>query len=94
MDESLAEATYRLWAVTTTDNVGAVRDLVVEALERANYPVGEVEIEPRGEDTSEIVAQLIASAVEPGELDAVCATLERSPLVSFASWAAQSGEAG
>ena len=94
VDESLAEATYELWAVTTTDKVGAVRDLVVETLERANYPVGEIEIEPRTEDTSEVVARLIATAVEPGELDAVCAALERAPEISFASWAAQSGESG
>ncbi len=94
VDERRAEATHELWAVTRSDTVGAVRDLVVETLERAAYPVREIEIEPRGEGMSEVVATLIATSVEPMELDSVCAALERSPMVSFASWISQSGTAG
>jgi hypothetical protein len=41
-----------------------------------------------------VIATLIATSVESAELDAVCVALERSPLVSFASWISQSGEAG
>ena len=37
---------------------------------------------------------LTATSVESEEVDAACAALERSPLVSFASWVSQSGEAG
>jgi hypothetical protein len=40
------------------------------------------------------VATLISTSVEPDELNAVCAALERSPLIRFASWVSQSGEAG
>ena len=94
VDEMRSEAIYELWAVTRPDNVGAVRDLVVETLEAANYPVRDLEIAERGEKASEVIATLVATSVEGAELDAVCATLERSDLVSFASWVSQSGEAG
>ena len=94
VDNSRAEATYELWAVTRPDAVGAVRDLVVATLEGAHYPVRDVEIAERGEQASEVIATLVATSVESGELDAVCAALERSALVSFASWVSQSGEAG
>jgi len=94
VDEASAESTLELWAVTSNENVDAVRDLVVEALESASYPVREIEVETRGVGTSEVVATLISTSGERSELDAVCAALERSPLVKFASWVAQSGEAG
>jgi putative Mg2+ transporter-C (MgtC) family protein len=94
IDEARAEAMYELWAVADSENVGSVRDLVIEALEHAHYPVRDVEIEARGEEKSEVIATLTATSVEPEELNAVCAALERSPLVSFASWVSQSGESG
>ena len=94
VNEATAEATLQLWAAAENENIGAVRDLVVEALERASYPVRQIEIEPRSEETSEVVATLIATSGERGELDAVCTALERSPLVTFASWGARSGETG
>jgi len=94
VDDMRSEATYELWAVTRPEQVGAVRDLVVETLEAVHYPVRDIEIAERGLEASEIIATLVATSVERRELDAVCATLERSSLVSFASWVSQSGEAG
>jgi putative Mg2+ transporter-C (MgtC) family protein len=94
VNEARAEATHELWAVTSPEHVDAARDLVVETLEQAHYPVRDIEIAARGEDASEVVATLISTSVEPDELNAVCAALERSPLIRFASWVSQSGEAG
>jgi putative Mg2+ transporter-C (MgtC) family protein len=94
VDRAVVEATHEVWAVTDAANLDAVRDLLVETLEKADYPVRGVEVEPREEGASEVVATLISTSVEPGELDSVCATLEASPMVTFASWASQSGEAG
>jgi putative Mg2+ transporter-C (MgtC) family protein len=94
VDQSRVEATHELWAVASPENIDAARDLVVETLEKAHYPVRDVDVASRGEDASEVVATLISTSVEPDELNAVCATLERSPLIRFASWVSQSGEAG
>ncbi len=89
-----AEATQELWAVTSPEHVDVVRDLVVETLEKAKYPVRDIEIAARGAATSEVIATLVSTSVEPKELDSICAALERAPHISYASWVSQSGEAG
>jgi putative Mg2+ transporter-C (MgtC) family protein len=86
MDERSAEATYEVHVATQAEHVGQIRDLLAEQLEGANYPVREIEIFERSEDVTEVVATLISTAVHPQEMDAVVAALERSPLVSHASW--------
>ena len=45
--------------------------IVVERLEAASYPVRGVEVVERGEDAVDVVATLLADAVEGRELDAV-----------------------
>ena len=59
----------------------SVRDLVVETLEAAHYPVSDVEIEERAEDGVEIVATLVSTAIEPEEIEAVIGMLKSAPSV-------------
>jgi putative Mg2+ transporter-C (MgtC) family protein len=94
VDDQRAEATYEIRVATRPDKVGQVRDLVSDALERANYPIRRIEIEERSADSSEIVATLVSTSVDPDELDAVATTLERSPLVAYASWTSEQEESG
>ena len=94
LDEQLSEATYELHVVTTPETVGEVRDLLSEALERASYPIRQIEVEERSPEASELVATLVSTSVDPAELDAVANELEQSPLVSHATWSAESGEQG
>jgi putative Mg2+ transporter-C (MgtC) family protein len=94
LDEQLTEATYEVHVVTAPETVGEARDLVTEALEAASYPVGQIEVEQRSAKASELIATLISTSVDPKELDAVAAALERSPLVTYASWTSESGEHG
>ncbi len=92
MDERMAEATYEVHALTRAAHVGEVRDLLAEQLERANYPVREVEVSERGEDVTELAATLVSTSVHPAEMDAVVAALEASPLISHASWSSSATE--
>jgi len=92
LDERQSEATYEVHAVTRPETVGDVRDLMTDELERANYPVRQIEVIERWAGASELIATLISTAVDPVELDAVAGALEKSPLVTFASWSASSGE--
>ena len=92
IDERSSEATYEVHVATQPENVGEVRDLLADALERANYPIRDVEVFERGPDVSEIVATLISTAVDPAELDAVAGLIEQSPHVSYASWASSAPE--
>ena len=94
VDEQLAEATYEIRVATGPDKVGEVRDLISEALEKANYPIRRIETEVRSVDSSEIVATLVSTSVDAAELDAVAAALERSPLVSYASWTSEQQDSG
>jgi putative Mg2+ transporter-C (MgtC) family protein len=92
VDELNSEAIYEIHVVTEPDTVGEARDLLTEALERASYPIRQIEVEDRSPDTTEIIATLVSTAVDPAELDAVASELETSPLVSFASWTSSANE--
>ena len=92
INESASEATYEVQTTTGPADVGPVRDLVVERLEAASYPVGSVEVVERGEDAVEIIATLVATAVEAAELDAVTNELARAPKVRHATWSVQTAD--
>jgi putative Mg2+ transporter-C (MgtC) family protein len=87
--ESETEATYAVQVTTAPGAAGPARDLLVERLEAANYPVGDVAVEERGEEAVDVIATLTASAVEAAELDAVTADLARAPGIRHATWSAQ-----
>ncbi|GJD52555.1 Protein MgtC [Methylobacterium crusticola] len=92
IDERQTEATYEVRATTHTDRLGAVRDLLVERLEAADYPVREVEVEERGEDEVELVATLLSTAIDPAEIEAVTARLERTDGVRHATWTVRTSD--
>jgi putative Mg2+ transporter-C (MgtC) family protein len=92
IDERKSEAIYEVRVVTGPETVGEVRDLLDEVLEKASYPVRQIEAVERSPEATEIVATLVSTAVDPVELDAAAGVLEQSPLVSFASWSSSSTE--
>ncbi len=94
MDEQRSEATYEVHVITTPETVGEVRDLLSDALEKASYPIRQIEVEERSPKASELRATLVSTSIDPVELDAVTTALERSPLVSYATWSSGSGEQG
>ena len=86
LDERASEATYEIRLTVDTESMDAVRDLLVERLEAANYPVSDVNVIERAEDVVEMVATLVSTAVDAKELDAVTADLARRPGVRHATW--------
>ncbi len=86
VDELTSEATYEVQVLTKPEHVGAVRDRLTEALEKASYPIRDIEVAERSDEVTELVATLISTAVNSIELDAVAASLSASPLVTHASW--------
>lgn len=90
--ESETEATYEVQVTTAPGDAGPARDLLVERLEAANYPVGSIAVEERGEGALDVIATLTASAVEAAELDAVTADLARAPGIRHATWSARSAD--
>ncbi|MBV8183530.1 MAG: MgtC/SapB family protein [Hyphomicrobiales bacterium] len=91
LDERKSEATYEVRVTTADANVMSARELVVEALEAAHYPVGDIETEER-EDGVEIVATLVSTAIEPVEIEAVIRSLKAAPSVRDASWTVRTSD--
>jgi putative Mg2+ transporter-C (MgtC) family protein len=86
------EARYELRLTTSADNLEAARELLEKELNAASYPVRDIETEEREPDSAELVATLISTEAEPGELDAVVARLRASGLVEHAGWSARAAE--
>jgi putative Mg2+ transporter-C (MgtC) family protein len=86
LDERASEATYYFKLAVTSHGLPAMRDLLVERLESAKYPVADVEVVELGDGLLEIVATLVSTAIDPVELDAVAVGLQRQPGVRHATW--------
>jgi putative Mg2+ transporter-C (MgtC) family protein len=86
IDDRSTEATYEVSVISSREAMPQMRDLLVERLEAADYPVSDVEITDRGNNTVEIVATLVSTAVDPHEIEAVTSYLEQQKGVSDASW--------
>jgi putative Mg2+ transporter-C (MgtC) family protein len=86
LDDEAGEATYEVRLTVSSEKADEMREALIEALESAHYPVADVDAEERGDDTMEIVATLVATAVVPRELNAVMAALEKRPGVTHATW--------
>ncbi len=65
------EATYSVSLTTTAAQAGPIGDLLVEHLEGAGLPVGELDIEESGEDQVRVTATLTPTIVEASELDRI-----------------------
>ena len=86
ISEHTTEAQYRVHVVCKREDLPAVRDLLDDTLEHANYPVRDVQTLSEGEEEVELAAVLVPSTADSKELDAVVATLERAELVKSATW--------
>jgi putative Mg2+ transporter-C (MgtC) family protein len=86
LDEKTSEATYYFKVAVATEALPDIRDRLVEKLENAKYPVADVDVVEIGDDILEIVAKLVATAVDPNELNAVAVDLQRQGGVRHATW--------
>ncbi|WP_369720839.1 MgtC/SapB family protein [Bradyrhizobium sp. LLZ17] len=86
LNEKTSEATYYFKLAVATDALPDMRDRLIDKLEAAKYSVADVDVVELGEDVLEIVAKLVASAVDPNELNAVATDLQHLPGVRHATW--------
>ena len=85
IDERASEATFEVRIAVSEARRDALRDIFVERLEAAKYPVRELE-EIAREDDVELVATLATTSADAKELDAVTNELEKLAGVSHATW--------
>ncbi|SIQ21074.1 MULTISPECIES: MgtC/SapB family protein [unclassified Bosea (in: a-proteobacteria)] len=86
LNEQALEATYEVVVTTSASALAQVRETLVEYLEAAQYPVSDVTTQERGEESVEIVAKLISTAIARKELDQVVDRISGLPGVSHATW--------
>lgn len=86
IDDRFSEVSYEVRLTVDTPQLTTLRDKLIEALEAAKYPVGDVEEAPGPDYTAVLVAKLVSTAVEPAELDAVTERLGQLPGVRHATW--------
>jgi putative Mg2+ transporter-C (MgtC) family protein len=86
LNEKTSEATYYFKLAVATDALPDMRDRLIDKLEAAKYQVADIEIVEIGDDILEIVAKLVATAVDPNELNAVATDLQHLPGVRHATW--------
>ena len=86
LDVQAIEATYEFKLTVTPEALPDMRDLLVERLEKANYPVADVDVVEHGDDLLEIVARLVSTTIDSKDLDEVATDLERQPGVRHATW--------
>jgi len=90
--EGSIEANYEVYISTDPDNVGEARDALAEVLEKADYPIREIEVTERSNEVTELTASLVSTSIVQKELDAVVHKLEALPIISHASWSASTDE--
>ncbi len=89
IDAAVTEAKYAVHVTCHPRDVSDVRDLLDAELDRASYPVREVETLSDGEEQVELAAILVPTTAEDAELDAVVGALESSSLVRSATWSVE-----
>ncbi len=88
IDESATEAVYEVRVAAVEARRDAIRDLVIERLEAASYPIQDI-AENEREDDVEIVATLATTSVTSEQLDAVVEAIERLDGVTHATWSSR-----
>lgn len=91
IDESATEAVYEVRVATIETRRDAIRDLMIEKLEAASYPIQDIEENER-EDDVEIVATLAATSAKSHELDAIVTAIERLDGVTHATWSSRTSD--
>ncbi len=89
IDESATEAIFEVRVTVVETKRDSIRDVLVEKLEAANYPVRDVEEVDR-DDEIELVATLSATSVKADELNVVTSQLAALAGVLHATWSSRS----
>ncbi|MGU3398818.1 MgtC/SapB family protein [Brucellaceae bacterium D45D] len=92
IDEQKSEQTYEVRVIAAHDDGEELRELLVEKLEAANYPVSDVRITHRNAQTVEVLATLVSTAIDPAEIETVTAFMEKQPGAFYAGWEGSSAD--
>jgi putative Mg2+ transporter-C (MgtC) family protein len=93
VNEETTEANYSLSVICSQESQRDVLDAMQDELERARYPIGDLDVHPFGDTQIEIEAQLAPTSVDAAELDALQEKIGRLPGVVQVYWGSRSSDA-
>lgn len=80
------EATHAVYVIAPKAHRIAVQEALERALETANHPLRDLDIHPFGQNEVELTATLVATSVDPDELDRIVGELTAQTEISQAFW--------
>lgn len=86
IDDRASEVTYQLRVIVAEEQQKLALSTLETLLERANYPLGDLDVEPFGDDDVEIVATLLSTSVDSEELDRITGQLTALAYVKQVFW--------
>jgi putative Mg2+ transporter-C (MgtC) family protein len=92
LDTIAVEATYTVYVIAARDSRGAVLDRVEEVLERAGYPIRELQQHAFSAVEVQIEATLMATSIDGDALDPVVEGLVALPGIHQAYWSPSTSE--
>jgi len=86
LHDRYSEVTYQLCVITSSEEQKLARAMVDELLEQAEYPVGDMDVDPFGDDDVELTATLLSTSVDSVVLDRIAERLSSKPYIKQAFW--------
>ncbi|HVI50641.1 MAG TPA: MgtC/SapB family protein [Candidatus Sulfotelmatobacter sp.] len=86
MDERVTEACYRVHVVCDPAVAADVRERLYAELEKANYPLREIEVLSEGDDEVELATVLVPTTASSEKLGAVVQALETQSEIASCAW--------
>ncbi|MET3105894.1 putative Mg2+ transporter-C (MgtC) family protein [Oxalobacteraceae bacterium GrIS 2.11] len=86
IDEKHSELTYQLCVITSSEEQKHALAFLETLLETANYPLGDLDLQPFGEDDVEMTATLLSTSVDSVTLDHIAAKLSAESYIKQAFW--------
>jgi len=86
IDEKASELTYQLCVITSSAEQKHALAMLETLLEGANYPLGDLDVQPFGDDDVEMTATLLSTSVDSDALDRIAARLAGESYIKQAFW--------
>ncbi|MCU4570167.1 MULTISPECIES: MgtC/SapB family protein [Acinetobacter] len=81
-----SEVTHVIYLIAHKDHRKMVMYKLTEMLQSLNYPLMDLDVEPFGEEDVEIEATLIATSIDPVEMNEMIKQLNQMPQIQQAYW--------
>jgi putative Mg2+ transporter-C (MgtC) family protein len=86
LDQASTEAIYEVRVTAPSESLDDVREFLRHELEAANYPPKEIDVIEREQGQVELVAILLGTSADAGELNGIVNRLESRAPIENASW--------